>query len=696
MELSNPNYYINRELGWLEFNERVMEEAQDKSNKILERVKFLAICSSNLDEFFMVRVSGLMDLDIAKVSSKDPSLLTPKQQLSEISEKVHKMVSKQYNCFNRSILPTLQKENILIKKFEQLDKNQESFAKEYFEHIVYPILTPMAIDKSRPFPLVNNKHLHIIIELLEKKSSETLFAVVQVPTVINRVTKLPAENGVAEFILLEDVIIEYIGKLFGGYKVVDTSIFRITRNADLSIQEDEAEDLLLEIEKSIKKRRWGHPVRIEIEKGMSKVSRKFLESSLKVKSENVYEINGAIDLTYLMGFSLSLGYEKLRNEKLEPLQIPEFIDSDMFEVIKNKDVLVHHPYDSFDCVIRFIKEASKDPNVLAIKQTLYRVSGNSPIVSSLINAVENGKQVTVLVELKARFDEENNILWAKKLEKAGCHVVYGLVGLKTHCKMCLVVRQEDSGIRRYVHLGTGNYNDSTAKIYTDLGFFTSKETFGEDVSALFNVLTGYSKVTNWGKIAVAPKTLRQTFLSCIEGEILNASLGKEALIIAKMNSLVDVEIIQALYKASMAGVKIKLIVRGICCLKAGIENVSENITVVSVVDKFLEHSRIYYFENAGEPRIFLSSADLMPRNLDRRVEVAFPIDDRDLKERLFEILEITLSDTEKLRIQNPDGTYSKIDRRGREHVRSQDKFYEKALERLKEAESNLAVLNNIT
>ena len=679
--MSNADNYLNRELSWLEFNERVLEEAQDKSNLIFERLKFLAITSSNMDEFFMVRVSGLMEQEAAEIRGKDPAGFSPKLQLSEISKKVHSIVSKQYSCLNRSILPNLGKENIFILDYDELSNEQRSFVKRYFETTIFPILTPMAIDQSRPFPLLANKSLNIIIEI--DNDDDELFAVVQVPTVVPRILELPCQSGKREFIFLENIIKTFASALFVGRKVNHSATFRITRNSDLSIDEEDASDLLGEIERSIKRRKWGEPVRIELEKNMAKRSLKFLEKTLELDSQDIYEINGPIDLTVFFPFTGISGFSHLKNEPLPPQPVLDFVDQDIFEVIKQKDILVHHPYDSFECVVNFVQTASKDPSVLAIKQTLYRVSGNSPIVNALIQAAENGKQVTVLVELKARFDEENNIIWAKKLEKAGCHVVYGLVGLKTHCKICLVVRNEEDGIRRYVHLGTGNYNDSTAKIYTDLGYFTCKETFGKDITGLFNVLTGYSISKDFQKIAVAPLSLRDTFLHYIRKETEHALKGNKACIIAKMNSLVDLELIQELYKASTAGVKIKLIIRGICCLRSGVEGLSENITVMSIVDRFLEHSRIYYFENNGEPTIYLSSADWMPRNLDRRVEVAFPIEDNSLKERIIEILDITLSDTMKLRVQQPDGSYEKIDRRGKELFQSQLIFYKIAYERNK-------------
>ena len=683
MDLENKEYYVNRELSWLMFNERVLEEAYDKTNPLLERLKFLAITASNLDEFFMVRVSGLLDQVDIGYSKTDIAGLTPLEQLKQISEKAHEMYAKQNSCLMRSLLPALEKEGIVFVDPKELTNEQKNFIKEYFNSTLYPIVTPMAIDQSRPFPLLPNKSLNIILQII--KDDEKLYAVMQVPTVVPRITELPSSNGVREFIMLEDILSMFVGELFEGCEVKNLSYFRITRNSDLTIDEEDAEDLLMEIEKSIKKRKWGDPVRLEIEKSMDSEIKTFLLDMLELNSEDVYESTGYIDFNVWMKFSSIKGFDHLRDEVLKPQPVPAFMNKNIFDAIHEKDILVHHPYESFDCVVKYIQEAAKDPNVLAIKQTLYRVSGNSPIVAALIQAAENGKQVTVLVELKARFDEANNIIWAKKLEKAGCHVIYGLVGLKTHCKICLVVRQEEDGIKRYVHMATGNYNDSTAKLYTDFGLFTARESFGTDVSALFNVLTGYSKPPQWKKISVAPTTLRQTFLQWIENETKIAKKGRYAEITAKMNSLVDGEIIKALYKASMAGVKINLIVRGICCLKSGIAGVSDNIRVISIVDRFLEHSRIYYFHDDGNEKIFLSSADWMPRNLNKRVETAFPIEDETLKERIKETLKITLNDTVKVRVQQPDGTYEHIDRRGKEVIHSQLIFHAQAVDAYKKA-----------
>lgn len=678
-DLFDSSLYINRELSWLEFNERVLEEAFDKTNPILERFNFLAITASNMDEFFMVRVAGLMEQVYAGRTRRDIAGLTPMEQLRRISDRVHEMVTRQYSCLSRSLIPQLKADKIVFKNYEELNSPQKDFVKQYFNTILFPVLTPMAIDSSRPFPLVANKSLNLIVELA---GAEEKYAVVQVPSVVSRLVELNnTQDGQMEFIFLEDIIKHFIDKLFEGCKVVSVHAFRITRNSDLEIDEEESHDLLVEIEESIKRRKWGDPVRLEVEKDISESSFDFLERQLEINPEDIYRINGTIDLTVYFAVAGIKGCDHLRNQPMPPSPVKAFRDRDMFEVIREKDVLVHHPYESFDCVVNFVKLAAADPYVLAIKQTLYRVSGNSPIIAALIQAAENGKQVTVLLELKARFDEENNINWARKLENAGCHVVYGLVGLKTHCKLCMVVRKEEDGIHRYLHLGTGNYNDKTAKLYTDMGMFTAKESYGADVSKLFNVLTGYSKSTNYMKIAAAPTGLREMFMDNIANEMKNAREGKPACIKAKMNSLVDDGIIRALYEAAMAGVKIDLVVRGICCLRPGVPGISENIRVTSIVGRFLEHSRIYYFENGGEPKVYLASADWMQRNLDRRVEVAFIVEDEDIKKEVCEIMDITLADNVKARVMQSDGTYKRVDRRGKEPIHSQMLFYDMAIEK---------------
>ena len=552
-------------------------------------------------------------------------------------------------------------------------------------------MTPMAVDASRPFPLIRNKTLNIAALLSSKKDEKhkdaVEFATVQVPGVLPRLVPIPADtsenSGEVEgrtFILLEQIIEKNIDKLFLNYHVLCAHPYRVMRNADLPIDEDEAADLLKEIQKQLKKRQWGEVIRLEVEASVDKKLLRFLKDELKVAEEDIFQISGPIDLTFLMKMYGLSGCDSLRYEPYKPQRVPEIEPGeDIFEAIRGGDILLHHPYETFDPVVDFIRQAASDPDVLAIKQTLYRVSGNSPIIASLAQAAENGKQVSVLVELKARFDEENNIVWAKKLEQAGCHVIYGLVGLKTHSKIALVVRREEDGIRRYVHLGTGNYNDSTAKLYTDCGIFTCNEAIGEDATAVFNMLSGYSEPLSWNELVLAPIWLRTRFMRLIARETKHAREGKPAKIVAKMNSLCDEGIIAALYEASAAGVKIELIVRGICCLKVGIPGISENIHVRSIVGNFLEHSRIFFFLNDGEEELYMGSADWMPRNLDRRVEILFPVLDDTLKEKVKHILDVELADNTKAHVLKPDGEYEKIDRRGKVLVNSQKQFCEEAV-----------------
>ena len=678
---NDSSFYENRELSWIKFDHRVLEEARDKTIPLLERMKFLSITSSNLDEFFMVRVASLKDMVHANYKKKDIAGMTPAEQLSAISAATKELVETQYNTYNRSLIPLLNKEGIyIIGKHEELTKEQAAFVDKYFLENVYPVLTPMAVDASRPFPLIRNKTLNIAALLTNKKAKdETVFATVQVPGVLSRLIQIQGKEGCTTFILLEQIIERNIDKLFSNYKVLCAYPYRIMRNADLTIDEDEASDLLKEIQNKLKMRQWGEVIRLEVEDGIDKKLLKFLKSEFKVSDDDVFKISGPVDLTVFMKLFGIEGYDHLRYVQPTPQKVPEIEACDnIFKAIRNGDIFLHHPYQTFDPVVDFIRQASIDPDVLAIKQTLYRVSGNSPIISSLAQAAENGKQVTVLVELKARFDEENNIVWAKKLEQAGCHVIYGLVGLKTHSKIALVVRREDEGIRRYVHLGTGNYNDSTAKLYTDCGIFTCKEAIGEDATAVFNMLSGYSEPLSWNNLILAPYWLRERFLFLIKREIEHAKKGHEARIIAKMNSLCDPEIIATLYEASACGVKIDLIVRGICCLKVQIPGVSENITVRSIVGNFLEHSRIFYFANGGNDEIYMGSADWMPRNLDKRVEIIFPVLDDKLKDKAYHILELELADNVKSRIMDENGNYVRIDKRGKEVVNSQLIFCEEA------------------
>ena len=689
--------YNNRQISWMDFNSRVMEEAFEKENPVMERVNFLSITASNLDEFIMVRVAGVLDQIEHGTKENDLSGLSPKQQYARLSEKIHEFSEKQYSCLNHSILPVLKKHGIRFLKTKELSDKQRAFTDKYFDKVIFPVLTPMAVDPSRPFPLLLNKSLNLAIRLMNDEK-ETFFAVMQVPSVLPRFIELPSE-GERDFVLLENIITSRLDELFELFKIKSYCPFRITRDSDLDIDED-TDDLLSEIEKSIKQRRRGKPIRLEISSKCDKQLREFLIEMLAVDESEIYECRGPLDLTFLSKFAKIPGCESLCFKPINPVSpCPDFYGcTDIFKAIREKDRFVHHPYESFDSVLNFVKEAARDEKVLAIKMTLYRVSGNSPIVAALIKAAENGKQVTVLVELKARFDEENNIHWAKKLEKAGCHVVYGLSGLKTHCKICLVVRSEEDGIRRYLHMGTGNYNDSTARFYTDMGLFTCREEFGEDASSLFNVLTGYSIPPQYNKFIVAPHGMRTFFEDKIRREIENAKAGLPSGITVKINSLVDPQIIRLLYEASKADVPVRLIVRGICCLIPGIEKTSENIVVHSIVGQLLEHSRMFRFENGGEPQMYLGSADWMPRNLDRRVELVFPVEDEDIHRRCDEILEILWKDNVNTRIQLPDTDYIMVGRRGKKSLNCQTEFAALAKKALKkkvaEAAANEAEQHN--
>ena len=694
-EFKNPKYYYNRELSWIKFEHRVLNEAKDKEIPILDRLKFVSITSSNLDEFFMVRVASLKDMEHAGYTKKDIAGMDPTEQLCAIGKEVHALVEKQYNTYNRSLMPILRKEGIrIIGAYEELNEKQAAYVDKYFMEHVYPVLTPMAVDASRPFPLVRNKSLNIAALIKSKHPNSKLqqgskqeleFATVQVPSVLPRLVPIPGEDDRYTFTLLEQIIEKNMAQLFLNYDLVCAYPYRIMRNADLSFDEDEASDLLKEIQKQLAKRQWGEVIRLEIEHKADKRLLQVLKEQLAVSGKDVYEIAGPLDLTFLMKMYGLSGCDDLREKLFVPQKNPRILPGEsIFDEIKKGDIFLTHPYETFDPVVDFIKQAAVDPDVLAIKQTLYRVSGNSPIIAALAKAAENGKQVTVLVELKARFDEENNIVWAQKLEKAGCHVIYGLVGLKTHCKIALVVRREEDAITRYVHLGTGNYNDSTAKLYTDCGIFTCNENYGEDATAVFNMLSGYSEPARWNKLVVAPIWLRDRFIALIDREIAHAKEGKEAYIVAKMNSLCDRQIIEKLYEASSAGVEIYLVIRGICCLRTGIPGVSEHIHVTSIVGTFLEHSRIFYFYNNGQEDIYMGSADWMPRNLDRRVEIVFPVEDDVIKDRIKHILDVLLRDNLKAYAMLSDGTYAKMSRRGKQAIGAQMTFCREAMEGAKE------------
>ena len=648
----NPIFY-NRELSWLEFDKRCLSEAKDRTIPLFERIKFLSITASNLDEFFMVRIASLTDMVHAGYTKKDIAGMTAREQLDALHASTKEFMKNQYQTLNRSLIPQLAQNGLkLVRHHEDLTPKQAKYVDKYFEKDVYPVLTPMAVDSSRPFPLVRNKSLNIGALIYDKKKDVTDIATVQVPSVLPRIVRLPSEEkGVTEIILLEEVIEKNLDKLFLNYDIVCAYPYRIMRNADFSIDEEETADLLKEIEKQLKQRQWGEVIRLEVDEAMDKKLLKELKKHLGVDDEVVYKINGPLDLTFLMKVNGIDGFDHLKYPKYKPQPVPGMGDySHIFDRIKKGDILLFHPYYEFTPVIEFIKQAA------------------------------NGKQVTVLVELKARFDEENNIAWAKKLEQAGCHVIYGLVGLKTHSKIALVVRREEDGIRRYVHLGTGNYNDQTAKLYTDMGLLTCSDAIGEDATAVFNMLSGYSEPKKWNKLAVAPIWLKDKFLMLIGREAENARQGKKARIVAKMNSLCDPVIMNALYDASKAGVKIELIVRGICCIKAGVPGLSDNISVRSIVGNYLEHSRIFYFYNDGFEDIYMGSADWMPRNLDKRVEITFPVEDPELKKKIKNILKIQLEDTLKAHIMQPDGSYAKQDLRGKAKLDSQMYFVKLAQE----------------
>ncbi len=659
-----PDHYVNRELSWLEFNARVLEEAADPSNPWLERLKFLAIFSSNLDEFFEIRVAGLQQQVYAGVEPQDYGAdgMAPAEQLAAIDRRTHELVAEQYRILNDEVLPGLATGGVQRVRLEDLTDAERRHVDTLFRASIAPVLTPLAIDPGHPFPHVHNKSLNIALVVERKNGGQKRrhFAVVQVPAVLDRVVIVSTHGeGWVRFVLLEDIIARHLGELFGGLRVVSHTVFRVTRNTDLTIEEEDAEDLLEMIEESLRQRRRSDPVRLEISSDADETFVGMLTEAHDLEARDVYRVPGPVDVTALTALHRLDGFPALKDEPLVPRVAPPFAQGrDVFDVIRAQDVLVHLPYESFGCVVDFIERAADDPQVLAIKQTLYRTSGASPIISALARAAQNGKQVTALVELKARRDEQNNITWARMLERAGVHVVYGIVGLKTHCKAALVVRREGAGIRRYVHLSTGNYNPTTARVYTDLGLFTANPDMGEDTSALFNLLTGNAEGYRWKKLVVAPVGMREQVIGLIEREERNAREGRAARIIVKMNALVEPSVIDALYRASQAGVAIDLVVRGICCLRPGLPGVSETIRVTSIVDKYLEHSRIFYFENGGNPEVFLASADWMPRNFWRRIETLFPIEEASLQARIVgDIIQPILSDTVKVRELSSDGTY---------------------------------------
>ena len=665
VDLDDPSYYNNRELSWLAFNERVLEEALDHRNPLLERLKFLAIFSSNLDEFFMVRVAGLKDQVKARyMKPEDKAGLTPKQQLEEITQLTHKLVNRQYQTFNSMLATELNHEGIHLLKMKDLTDEQLQYLEEYFDEQIFPVLTPLAVDAYHAFPMLLNRSLNIAVmieDLHDSNEQQLKKAIVRVPAVLHRIIRIDSSDQNVQIIFLEDLISHFISKLFKGYGVKSTTLFRITRNADLEIHEEGASDLLEEIEEELKKRKWGAAVRLEIQNNrFDPMVLDYLIDELEIHKEDIYEIDGPLDLTILFRYYKQIA--KIREGfTYEPYcpQIPPELEAgkSVFQLLSQQDLFLHHPFDSFEPVVQFITEAASDPDVLAIKQTLYRAGGDSPIVEALKVAAEKGKQVTVLVELKARFDEENNVQWAKELEKSGCHVIYGMNNVKTHSKITLVIKRKNRNIECFVHLGTGNYNDQTAKVYTDMAIMTSNRKIGADAIGFFNYLSGYTLKPSYHHLSVSPFNIREDLLKYIDEEISYHQQFGNGQIIIKMNAFSDKTLIKKLYEASKAGVKIDLIVRGICCLRPGIKGISENITVRSIVGRFLEHSRAYYFHHNGEERLFLSSADLMTRDMENRVEILFPIFDGQIKKRIKEILLIYLADNTKAREQDEFGQY---------------------------------------
>ncbi len=681
-----PEHFINRELSWLEFNARVLEEAQDSSNPLLDRVNFLSIFSSNLDEFFMVRVAGLREQAFGGVAAQDVAAdgFRSLTQLVKISQRTQQLVDEQYRCFNDDILPALAKEEIHILGEQNLSKKQRKIVSEFFRQRAFPILTPMAIDPSHPSPRFHNRGLYLVA-LLHRTSGlgpADLFAVVQLPQVLPRFVHI-GEPGEHIFIPLEDILALKLPELFGGYEIAHHATFRITRDMDVDLLEQESDDMLQAIETRLRARQHSEAVRLEVQPDMGRdllamlVHEEHIHNKLSVDGETyneVYPINGMLDMTSLREFASLEGKDALHESPFRPRQpLGLRTKDDIFSEIVDRDILLHHPFDSFDPVVQFIESAAADPHVLAIKQTLYRTSGDSPIIRALIQAAENGKHVTALVELKARFDEANNIVWARQMERAGVHVVYGFMDLKTHCKLAMVVRQEGKKVRRYVHLGTGNYNPTTAKLYTDMGLFTANKVMADDATALFNFLTGYSQGHEWKKLVVAPQDMQRRTIKLINQQAERAQQGKKSRIVAKLNALVDRETIESLYLASQTGVPIDLVVRGVCCLRPGLEGISENIRVRSIVDRFLEHSRIFVFGEGSKRQVYLSSADWMPRNFERRVEVMFPIEAPELQHRICEeILPVYLNDNSRARMLMPDGTYQRPQaKQGKKDQRSQ-------------------------
>jgi polyphosphate kinase len=677
--------FVNREHSWLQFNRRVLEEATDETNPLLERVKFLAIVSSNLDEFFEVRVAGTMELVDAGLPGENPGSLGPRDELALIRQEATKFYADMFRCWREQLVPALAQHGILFPEWQALSDAQRAWLRGYFVRDVLPVLTPLAVDPAHPFPALSSQSLNIGVLLADAREGveSKRIAVVPVPRGLSRLVRLPDQDSKHVYVLMATLVSEHSELLFPGLRVQHVCSFRVTRDANIDLDEEQSEDLLAAIEKELLKRRRGEPVRLEVNHPHPDLQARFLQA-FNLDSEDVYVCDGPVNLARLMELYRLEDGPGLKDALFAPRRVTDWASPEqMFKALRAQDLLLHHPYDAFATVEDFVGLAARDPRVLAIKQTIYRIGEQSTIVQSLIQAAELRKQVTVVVELQARFDEEANILWAKRMEKAGVHVVYGIVGLKTHAKASLVVRREDDGIRRYVHLGTGNYNPTTARIYTDLGLLSAREDLAQDVADLFNMITGYSRVPAMSRLVVAPFTFRKRLLQWIDREARNAQAGKPARIRAKMNALSDSEVIRALYAAGQAGVRIELCVRGICCLRPGVPGLSENIRVVSIVDRFLEHSRIFCFENGGDPELWVGSADWMTRNLDRRVEVLFPILDPALRKRLLdEILATSLADNVKAREVQADGGFRRAPRpEGETATRSQSVFVEQAQRR---------------
>ncbi|HYT58273.1 MAG TPA: polyphosphate kinase 1 [Verrucomicrobiae bacterium] len=678
---NKQNFLLDRDLSWLEFNRRVLEEAKDSTVPLLERVKFLAIFSSNLDEFFMVRLAGLKRQVNNREQSADSDGTSAAAVLTAISRRVHELAEEQHVCFLETVLPQLTAEGIHLLRPEEMNAEQARFLEEFFRRTLYPIVTPLAIDPGHPFPYLANRSLCLVASLRAKIASplpHTELSIVNIPAqVVPRFIQLPAKEGQYAFVLLEDVLDHYLPGFYHGFEILSTHAVRVTRDAEFGLVRRRDEDLLMTIEKGIRERRMGDAVRLQYDPDLPKELLTQLVEELELNGEDLYPGKGFTAFTDLFQLYTTVNIPRLKDRVQIPLSVPSFDRTpDIWNAIRTGDVMVFHPYQSFDPVTRFVEEAAADPKVLAIKMTLYRISPNSPIAHSLARAAEAGKEVSVLVELQARFDEEANITWARALEEVGAHVVYGLVGYKTHCKVCLVVRQEADGIRRYCHLSTGNYNVRTSTVYSDIGLFTSRESFGEDLTELFNLLTGYTRPQTFHHLVLAPMDLREHFIGLIRKEAEQASDGQPARIIAKLNSLIDAAVIEQLYLASQAGVQIDLIVRGMCSLRPGLEKVSERIRVVSIVDRYLEHARIFYFHNGGSPIFLLASADWMPRNFNRRIEIAFPVMEPQIQTTLKEILELQLADTVKAWWMKPDGSYVRRRNKDMSTLRFQERFYE--------------------